>query len=95
MRPKQWLKNVLVFLAPLRAPCTRAASSSRPSVLAKLCLVASGLYLINDLRDVEADRAPTKSKRPIAAGLVPVPLALVAAAVLVPGGIVLGWLGAD
>ena len=75
MRPRQWVKNVLVTAAPL--------ASSRllePSVLlttaiafASFCLAASAVYLLNDALDVEADRAhPTKRHRPIAAGVVPV-----------------------
>lgn len=70
-RPKQWLKNVLVFAAP-----GAAGVLDQPSELGKtllmfvaFCLAASGTYFWNDILDVEADRAhPTKSKRPIAAG---------------------------
>jgi decaprenyl-phosphate phosphoribosyltransferase len=72
-RPKQWLKNVLVFAAP-----GAAGVLDQPSALGKtllvfvaFCLGASGTYFWNDVLDVEADRAhPTKSKRPIAAGQV-------------------------
>ena len=47
------------------------------------CLAASCIYLINDARDVEADRAhPTKRYRPIAAGVVPLSLAYGLAVVL-------------
>ena len=70
-RPKQWLKNVLVFAAP-----GAAGVLDQPSALGKtllmfvaFCFAASGTYFWNDILDVEADRAhPTKSKRPIAAG---------------------------
>lgn len=94
MRPRQWLKNVLVFLAP-----AAAGTLSQGPVLAKalvafgaFCLVASGLYLVNDAKDVEADRQhPRKSKRPIAAGIVPIPLAVAAAVVLVAGGLALAF----
>jgi len=55
------------------------------------CLAASGTYYINDARDVEADRLhPKKSRRPVASGVVPVPLAYVGGAVLVVAGILLG-----
>ncbi len=85
MRPRQWVKNVLVTAAPL--------ASSRlfePSVLlttaiafVSFCLAASAVYLLNDALDVDADRAhPTKRHRPIAAGVVPVGLAYAASAVL-------------
>lgn len=77
-RPKQWLKNVLVFAAP-----GAAGVLDQPSELGKtllvfvaFCLGASGTYFWNDILDVEADRAhPTKSQRPIAAGLVGLPTA--------------------
>lgn len=84
-RPRQWLKNVLVLAAPFAA----GRISDGPALLATLvafvafCLAASAIYLINDAKDVEADRAhPTKRNRPIAAGIVPVPLALAFGSVL-------------
>lgn len=88
-RPRQWVKNVLVFAAPFTD-----GQISNGSVLIKaliafvaFSLVASSVYLINDAIDVEADRAhPTKCKRPIAAGIVPVPLAYAAAVVFFLGG---------
>ena len=50
---------------------------------AAFCLISSSIYLINDARDVEADRAhPVKQHRPIAAGLVSVPTAVATAVVL-------------
>ncbi|HEY4021985.1 MAG TPA: UbiA family prenyltransferase, partial [Pseudonocardiaceae bacterium] len=75
-RPKQWAKNVLVLAAPFAAgkithlPVLGAAAIA----FVAFCLAASSIYLVNDAKDVEADRAhPTKRNRPIAAGLVPVP----------------------
>jgi decaprenyl-phosphate phosphoribosyltransferase len=89
-RPKQWTKNVLV-LAPL-LPAGKNLWHSHPFgvalALAAFCLISSSVYLINDARDVEADRAhPVKRNRPIAAGLVSVPVALSAAVVLAIGAI--------
>jgi len=53
------------------------------------CIVASGLYLLNDVRDIEADRVhPVKRLRPIASGIVPVPHALAIAGVLLGIGAV-------
>ncbi len=72
-RPKQWLKNVLVFAAPGAAGVLDQPRELGVTLLAfvAFCLAASGTYFWNDVLDVEADRAhPTKSKRPIAAGLV-------------------------
>jgi len=71
MRPRQWLKNVLVFAAPLAAGSILEPDVLVPSLLAfvSFCLMSSSTYLINDIRDVEADRRhPTKRSRPIAAG---------------------------
>jgi len=73
MRPHQWLKNVLVVAAPLAAGTLFQLSSVLAVVLAFIvfCAASSGIYLVNDVLDVEADRAhPKKRFRPIAAGQV-------------------------
>ncbi|HVV19759.1 MAG TPA: decaprenyl-phosphate phosphoribosyltransferase [Pseudonocardiaceae bacterium] len=78
-RPRQWLKNVLVFAAPFTAAEVGHLPVLRAALIAfvAFCLAASAIYLVNDAKDVEADRAhPTKRNRPIAAGIVPVPLAI-------------------
>ena len=70
-RPKQWIKNVLVLAAPGAAGVLvdAAALDRRGAAFVALCLVASGTYLLNDVADVEADRAhPLKRHRPIAVG---------------------------
>jgi len=82
IRPRQWVKNLLVFAAPL-ASLGGEASYDYLDVLYKVsiafavfCMAASAIYLVNDARDVEADRAhPTKRYRPIAAGVLPVGMA--------------------
>ena len=79
MRPRQWLKNVLVFAAPLAAGSIFELDVLLPSILAFVvfCLMSSATYLINDIRDIEADRAhPTKCRRPIAAGELSIGLAV-------------------
>jgi decaprenyl-phosphate phosphoribosyltransferase len=93
-RPRQWVKNVLVFAAPF----TAGQATNLPVLLDALIafvsfsLVASSVYLINDAVDVEADRAhPTKCRRPIAAGIVPVPVAYVAAVVFFAAGVAVGF----
>lgn len=78
MRPKQWLKNVLVFAAPGAAGVLDDPGDFALTVVAfvAFCLAASGIYVWNDLKDVEADRIhPTKRNRPFAAGLVPLGVA--------------------
>ena len=89
-RPKQWAKNVLVFVAPAAAGVIDEPYVLRLTLVGfvAFCLVSSATYLVNDVLDVESDRRhPTKCRRPIAAGVVPVPVALVAAAVLFGVGV--------
>jgi 4-hydroxybenzoate polyprenyltransferase len=60
---------------------------------AAFCLMASAVYVFNDLLDVDADRAhPTKRLRPIASGQVPPGTAKGLAALLCAGGMVLAWM---
>lgn len=88
LRPRQWVKNVLVIAAPAAAGTqTLTDTSVLFSVFiafVAFCMAASSVYLINDAMDVEADRAhPTKRYRPIAAGVLPVPVAYAMAVVLI------------
>ncbi|MGN0099447.1 MAG: decaprenyl-phosphate phosphoribosyltransferase [Dietzia sp.] len=88
LRPRQWVKNVLVVAAPAAAGTqTLTDGSVLFSVFiafVAFCMAASSVYLINDAMDVEADRAhPTKRFRPIAAGVLPVGLAYAMAVVLI------------
>ncbi len=100
VRPRQWVKNVLVLAAPLAALGGPLHYNHYTEVLTKasvafvvFCLAASSIYLINDVRDVEADREhPTKRFRPIAAGVVPEWLAYTLAAVLGVASLALSWL---
>lgn len=90
LRPKQWIKNVLVLAAPIAAGRAGDFDAVAPVGVAFVAfsMAASAIYLINDSRDVEADRAhPKKRFRPIAAGLVPVPLAMVLAVALLLGAL--------
>ena len=77
LRPRQWTKNLIVFAAPLFAFSINLQSLlSSLLAFALFCGASSSFYLINDIADVEADRQhPVKCKRPIAAGLVSVPVA--------------------
>lgn len=94
VRPRQWVKNLLVLAAPLAALGVDVqldfAHVLRNVGIAFVAfsLAASSIYLVNDARDVEADRAhPTKRFRPIAAGVVPVGLAYGLAIVLAAGSL--------
>lgn len=88
LRPKQWVKNVLVLAAPVAAGAEVLFDAQNLASVAiafvAFCLAASSIYLINDARDVEADREhPTKRFRPIAAGVVPESLAYVLSVILI------------
>jgi decaprenyl-phosphate phosphoribosyltransferase len=98
VRPRQWVKNLLVLAAPLAA-FGATIHYDYLQVLAKVlvafvafCLAASAVYLINDVRDVEADRQhPTKRFRPIAAGVVSPPLAYATAGGLGAASLAISW----
>ncbi|MGI8458436.1 MAG: decaprenyl-phosphate phosphoribosyltransferase [Propionibacteriaceae bacterium] len=94
VRPRQWVKNLLVLAAPLAA-----GSIGTPSVLAgaalaflAFCLASSAVYLVNDVRDVAEDRLhPRKRFRPIAAGELKVPAALLLAVLTAAAGLAIGF----
>src|SRR5690606_37969754 len=93
-RPKQWIKNVLVFAAPGAAGVLDDPHHVWRSLLGFvcLCLAASGTYYWNDILDVDKDRKhPTKRFRPIASGALPIGLAQVLGTVFLFGGIALAW----
>jgi 4-hydroxybenzoate polyprenyltransferase len=81
MRPKQWIKNFIVF-----APVAFAQKLFDPAMFlvslaafASFCLASSGVYLLNDVTDREADRHhPEKKERPIASGRLAAETALAA-----------------
>lgn len=71
MRPRQWTKNAFVLAALLLTGGLRDVPKTRAAVITALlfCLVSSGVYIVNDLMDVEGDRRhPVKRFRPLAAG---------------------------
>src|SRR5437868_6457200 len=74
MRPYQWLKNTLVFVPLMTAHRVGELDSLRvtAAVFFAFNFFASAIYLINDIRDVAADRLhPHKRLRPIASGRLP------------------------
>ncbi len=94
MRPRQWVKNVFVLPALVfaRRLTDVDAVLHTIAVFAAFSLLASAVYLINDVADVERDRHhPTKRNRPIAAGKVSIRVALVVAAFLGAAGLGAGW----
>ncbi len=90
MRPRQWAKNVFVFAGLVFAGKLFDSSALLDSLaaFASFSAAASAVYLVNDVADRKADaHHPEKRHRPIAAGQLPVWLALSAAAVLCLGGL--------
>jgi decaprenyl-phosphate phosphoribosyltransferase len=92
MRPRQWVKNGLITVAPGAAGVLSHDNIIGHVVVAfvAFCAVSSAMYLVNDLRDVEADRAhPTKRFRAIASGQLSSRNALSASVVLLLVGFAL------
>jgi len=90
MRPRQWLKNLIVFAALIFAQRLSQPEMVVRSVLGFLlfCATSSAIYIINDLFDAERDRRhPLKARRPIASGALGFAPAVTAAAVLLIGAL--------
>ncbi len=84
-RPRQWIKNVLVVAAPAAAGelFSLHAAVQLVLVFTLFTAAATAVYLVNDARDAEADRAhPVKCHRPVAAGQVPAAVAYAVGGVL-------------
>ena len=96
LRPHQWLKNALIFL-PILAAHRFDGATMLQGLLAFICfsMVASSVYVLNDLLDLAADRAhPRKRLRPFAAGAVPIAHgAWMAGGLLLGGTLVAAFLG--
>lgn len=89
MRPHQWSKNLLVYVPIITAHALGETSAwiSASLLWVGLSATASGLYIVNDLADLAADRRhPRKRNRPLASGAISAPLALASAAVLLAAG---------
>ncbi len=97
LRPHQWLKNLLVFLPMLAAHDLSAGTLAQSALaFAAFSLIASGVYVLNDLLDLGADRLhPRKRNRPLAAGALPIAHGTVLAPGLIAAGLglaaLLGW----
>lgn len=94
LRPHQWAKNLLVYLPLLLShQLTNVQRWLDLSIaFALLCACASGLYLMNDLLDLEADRRhPTKRLRPLASGELPTAWGAVLSGGLLLGALVGTW----
>lgn len=95
MRPHQWAKNALVLVPALTSGLILQPRAMLTAIAAAalMSLIASSIYLFNDLLDIESDRAHrTKWKRPLAHGDLTIPAALGVSALLAIAGIGGGWL---
>lgn len=94
LRPWQWLKNVLVFVPLVLAKAVGDWSSLSATIIAFMAfsLTASAGYILNDLLDLEADRAhPRKCHRPFASGEVAPSTGLILALACLLIGSLLSW----
>src|SRR5213594_2421752 len=89
MRVHQWVKNLLVFVPLLTAHELTQVEPTRAALVAFVAFsfCASGIYIINDLYDLDADRQhPEKRHRPLAAREITIPRAILLTVVLVGTG---------
>jgi 4-hydroxybenzoate polyprenyltransferase len=94
LRPHQWTKNLVVLaaLAFSKHLFERDAAALAALAFGVFCALAGGVYLVNDLVDVERDRLhPRKRARPLASGALGMPAARVAAASLIALGLLAAW----
>lgn len=94
MRPRQWTKNTLVFVAPASAGVIGHGTDLLHvlGAFGIFCAAASGLYLVNDVTDAEADRQhPVKRHRPIARGAITTTLALLIGMGLISSAMAASW----
>lgn len=95
LRPKQWTKNLLVFAGLLFSMNLFHTQSVVKALAAFVlfCILSGTVYVINDLLDLEQDKAhPVKCKRPLASGRLSKKVAVIAVIVLAVGGLVLSFM---
>jgi 4-hydroxybenzoate polyprenyltransferase len=95
LRPYQWVKNGLCLVPPLVSGDIADSASWAGALVATLafCLIASSIYLLNDIGDLSADRAHQRKRgRPFASGDVPIAIGLALAPLLLIAGVTLGAL---
>lgn len=94
LRVHQWMKNLLLFVPLFAAHQITNPDTWLVLILAffSFSLCASSVYIVNDLLDLESDRAhPRKCKRPFASGLVPVWMGVILAPILLLASLAMGW----
>ena len=86
MRPKQWTKNLLLFVGIIFSKNVLQIHLLLNTVIAfgLFCFISGAIYLINDLADIESDKShPLKSKRPLASGRLPVKVATIVMTIII------------
>lgn len=93
VRPRHWVKNLLIFVAPLGAGALSLSNLYQLALgIVALSLSASAMYLVNDVRDIDTDRLhPSKRNRAISSGEISIGGALALAALLIIVSAILGW----
>ncbi|NIN70682.1 MAG: UbiA family prenyltransferase [Gemmatimonadetes bacterium] len=94
LRPHHWAKNALLFVPALAAHLSPSVELAVQLLagFAAFSATASAVYLFNDLADLASDRAhPRKRHRPLAAGKISIPAALVAGLLSVVAAAVVAW----
>lgn len=94
IRVQQWPKNLLVFVPLLTAHKTGDPAAVAAAVICLLafCLVASAIYIANDVLDLASDRAhPVKRSRPFAAGDLAVAWAFALVPLLIAAALAVAW----
>jgi len=94
LRPHHWVKNLIIFVPLITSHQLTRFDLAISAFLAFLafCLCASGVYITNDLLDVESDRHhPRKRKRPFASGELPLQYGLVLGPLLFAASLAIGW----
>lgn len=89
LRPHQWAKNVLVFVPVITANAIFNLEAWTQTFLAFIafCAIASTVYVVNDLSDLDSDRRHSRKRnRPFASGALPVAHGLLALPILVAVG---------
>jgi 4-hydroxybenzoate polyprenyltransferase len=94
LRPQQWVKNVFVLAGVFFAGALTDAAAVVKSLeaFAAFCLASSAVYVLNDLTDRNSDRNhPRKRNRPLAAGAVSVPAAVLLGVLCAGGALALSF----
>lgn len=95
LRPKDWAKNLFLFIPSFFAGKIFNLEGIEHLLggFAAFSFLASSIYIVNDLRDIEDDKKhPKKSKRPLASGKVKKSTGLIVAVLLLLAGVIIGYL---